>query len=88
MVKHKNLNAIISTEGGNNYYVGRSIPQVLLMHPVLKYLVALKEEGKLEMEEKGTAKKRIFDGIGVMEFSPDFFSCNFLLGVVLISFEV
>ncbi len=68
MVKHKNLNAIISTEGGNNYYVGRSIPQVLLMHPVLKHLVALKEEGKLEewlnnQQPNETGEIKIEDGI-------------------------
>ena len=68
MVKHKNLNAIISTEGGNNYYVSRSIPQVLLMHPVLKHLVALKEEGKLEewlnnQQPNETGEIKIEDGI-------------------------
>ncbi len=46
-MQHKNLNAIITTRGGNNYYVSRRIPQVILIHPVLKYLVELKENGTL-----------------------------------------
>ncbi len=48
MMRRKNLNALITTEGRNNYYLSRSLPHVLLMHPVLKFLVELMEEGKLE----------------------------------------
>jgi hypothetical protein len=48
MKKYKKLNAIITTGGGNHYYISRGIPQVLLMHPILKYLVGLKEKNKLE----------------------------------------
>jgi uncharacterized protein len=48
MTKHKSLNAIVTTEGGNNYYVSRGMSQLLLIHPVLKYMVELKEKGKLK----------------------------------------
>ncbi len=47
MTKHKKLDALITTEGGNHYYAGRSIPGVQFIHPVLKHLITLKEEGKL-----------------------------------------
>lgn len=48
MKNNRKLNTIVTTEGGNQYYFSRSIPQVLLIHPILKYLIRLKEKGKLK----------------------------------------
>ncbi len=47
MVKCKDLNSIITTDGGNHYYAARNIPQVLLLHPILKHLIELKEKRNL-----------------------------------------
>ncbi len=68
MIKHKNLNAAITTGGGNHYYAGRSVPQVILMHPVLKYLVELKAKGKLEewlgdLQSDESGKIKLEDGV-------------------------
>jgi uncharacterized protein len=49
MRKFNRLDAVIRTESGNNYHVNRKIPQVLLIHPILKFLIELKESGKLEL---------------------------------------
>jgi uncharacterized protein len=46
--KNRKLNAIVTTEGENHYILSRSIPQVLLVHPILKYLLQLKKKGKLK----------------------------------------
>lgn len=43
----KTLNTLIQTDGQNSYYVSRSHPGVLLLHPVLKHLIALKEKNQL-----------------------------------------
>lgn len=48
MKNNRKLNKIVTTEGGNHYYFSRSIPQVLLIHPILKYLMRLKEKGELK----------------------------------------
>ena len=47
MVKFNKLDAVIRSESGNNYYVNRKIPQVLLIHPILKFLIEMKEKGNL-----------------------------------------
>jgi uncharacterized protein len=57
----------MTSKGGNNYFASRSIPQVLLLHPVLKYLLELKEKGKLKewlnrLPSEGSSEIRIENG--------------------------
>lgn len=65
MTNDKNLNATITTMGGNHYFASRSASQVLLLHPVLKYLVELKEKGELEewLNNLQPGEIKIEDGI-------------------------
>jgi len=44
--KNKKLNALITTESNNNYYMSRAIPQVSLIHPILEFLAELKHQGR------------------------------------------
>ncbi len=44
----KQLNSIICTDGGNNYYLSRNRQGVLFLHPVLKHLIVLYEQGELD----------------------------------------
>lgn len=70
MDKRKNNKLLITSEKGNNYLVSQCVPQVLLLHPILNYLLELSESGvdlkewidkpdskEIELEEGGHATK-------------------------------
>ncbi len=47
-MNQKELNSLICTNSENNYYLSRNHQRVLFLHPVLKHLISLHEQGKLE----------------------------------------
>lgn len=68
MTDRINENLPIRTKGGNDYHISPHIPQVLLLHPVLGYLVKLRESGiNLDewIEKMGQEGVEIEDGIRV-----------------------
>ncbi len=37
---------LFQSKTGNNYLFSKSIPQILLIHPIMKYLIRLKKDGR------------------------------------------
>ncbi len=44
-ISHHEESVLLKSSNGNNYLLSKSIPQVALIHPDLKYLIQLKREG-------------------------------------------